>query len=443
MKTIRLTVNGEPCGADVPGRTQLAEMLRDHLHLTGTNLGCEHGVCGACTVLVNGKPIRSCITYAHACEGANVVTVEGLGEDPTGRALREAFVRHHALQCGFCTPGMLITAWDIVTRLAPTNEAVIRHELSGNLCRCTGYMGIVAAVRDVALQHRRAAQDGGAHESTADAAAAGDGAVAAADETANGDDFAPAPGSPAGGETVPPAPTRDDFGESAAAAAAAAASADIAFEPFEVDPVHLATTDTSPTGSTGTGTPRPMTQADGWITIRTRIRDGTPRRCTVGAVRRPAARRAVLAGCTRRFRRRGPLRGVGRDPFRTHRRRLPRRGEHARPMPSGAPASSPGAAPTPAATRPSKPICATRCPAMSCPIRSRATRVGLAIRFRIQGALAQFNRGDLVESFADVMLSEFVRNCERRLAGEEIRSGGGGASGFALLWRMIRARLGF
>ena len=96
MTTVRLTVHGEPCSADVPGRTQLAEMLRDHLHLTGTHLGCEHGVCGACTVLVNGKPIRSCITYAHACEGANVVTVEGLGDDPTGRALREAFARHHA-----------------------------------------------------------------------------------------------------------------------------------------------------------------------------------------------------------------------------------------------------------------------------------------------------------------------------------------------------------
>ena len=91
MKTIRLTVNGESRSAGVADRTQLAELLRDHLHLTGTHLGCEHGVCGACTVLVDGKPIRSCITYAHACEGATVVTVEGLGDDPTGRALREAF----------------------------------------------------------------------------------------------------------------------------------------------------------------------------------------------------------------------------------------------------------------------------------------------------------------------------------------------------------------
>ena len=156
MKTIHLIVNREPHEATVAARTQLAELLRDHLHLTGTHLGCEHGVCGACTVLVNGRPIRSCITYAHACEDADVVTVEGLGGDPVGKALRDAFSRHHALQCGFCTPGMLITAWDVVTRLAPVDDAAIRRELNGNLCRCTGYMGIVAAV-----QEGRAATPGG------------------------------------------------------------------------------------------------------------------------------------------------------------------------------------------------------------------------------------------------------------------------------------------
>ena len=153
MNTITLTVNGEARSASVAPRTQLAEVLRDHLHLTGTHLGCEQGVCGACTVLVDGRPIRSCITYAHACNGATVVTVEGLRDDPVGAALRSAFSRHHALQCGFCTSGMLIAAWDIVTRVAPPSEARVRHELSGNLCRCTGYMGIVAAVREVALAH--------------------------------------------------------------------------------------------------------------------------------------------------------------------------------------------------------------------------------------------------------------------------------------------------
>ncbi len=205
MKTIRLSVNREPCSAHIADRTQLAELLRDHLHLTGTHLGCEHGVCGACTVLVDGKPIRSCITYAHACEGANVVTVEGLKDDPTGRALREAFTRHHALQCGFCRAGMLITAWDIVTRLAPENEAAIRHELSGNLCRCTGYMGIVAAVGDVARQHR----DGALAVTTGDGASSAGGSsprggtAAARGVTVSGD---PA----ASGSVATPDPARSD-----------------------------------------------------------------------------------------------------------------------------------------------------------------------------------------------------------------------------------------
>lgn len=153
-ETIRLTVNGEACTATVPARTQLAEVLRDHLDLTGTHLACEQGVCGACTVMMNGKPVRSCITYAHACDGAVIETIEGHRGDPVMDRLRDAFSRHHALQCGFCTPGMLATARDIVARFDDPDEATIRHELSGNLCRCTGYVGIVAAIRDVAGQCR-------------------------------------------------------------------------------------------------------------------------------------------------------------------------------------------------------------------------------------------------------------------------------------------------
>jgi carbon-monoxide dehydrogenase small subunit len=148
-ETIRLTVNGEPCTVAVPARTQLAEVLRDHLDLTGTHLACEQGVCGACTVMVDGRPVRSCITYAHACDGAVIETIEGHAGDAVMDRLREAFSRHHALQCGFCTPGMLATARDIVTRFDDPDEATIRHELSGNLCRCTGYVGIVNAIRDV------------------------------------------------------------------------------------------------------------------------------------------------------------------------------------------------------------------------------------------------------------------------------------------------------
>ena len=146
---VSLTVNGRPIEAMVEPRTHLADFLRDTLRLTGTHLGCEHGVCGACTMLVDGAPIRGCIAYAVACDGADVRTVEGFDDDPLMQALRDAFTRHHALQCGYCTPGMLITAHDIVRRLPGADEARVREELSGNLCRCTGYVGIVEAVRSV------------------------------------------------------------------------------------------------------------------------------------------------------------------------------------------------------------------------------------------------------------------------------------------------------
>ena len=148
-ETVRLTVNGEEQTVTVPARTQLAEVLRDHLELTGTHLGCEHGVCGACTVMVDGKPVRSCITFAKSCEGARVETIEGHEDDEVMAMLREAFSRRHGLQCGFCTPGMLATARDIVARFDAPDEKTIRMELSGNLCRCTGYVGIVRAIQDV------------------------------------------------------------------------------------------------------------------------------------------------------------------------------------------------------------------------------------------------------------------------------------------------------
>jgi len=124
------------------------------LDLTGTHLGCEHGVCGACTVLLDGAPARSCITYAVACEGAEVTTIEGFDEDDVMIELRAAFTREHALQCGYCTPGMLVSARDLVLRLPEADERLIRIGLSGNLCRCTGYVGIVRAVRSV-IEARR------------------------------------------------------------------------------------------------------------------------------------------------------------------------------------------------------------------------------------------------------------------------------------------------
>jgi aerobic carbon-monoxide dehydrogenase small subunit len=149
MRRVSLTVNGAAVAAAVEPRTQLADFLREHCLLTGTHIGCEHGVCGACTVLLNGAPARSCIAFAAALEGEDVRTIEGLEEDPVIVALRAAFTAEHALQCGYCTPGMLVTARDIVLRLPRADEAEIRHELAGNLCRCTGYAGIVRAIRRV------------------------------------------------------------------------------------------------------------------------------------------------------------------------------------------------------------------------------------------------------------------------------------------------------
>ena len=155
MNLIALTVNQRAVQALAEPRTNLADFVREKLDLTGTHLGCEHGVCGACTVLLDGVPARSCITYAVACEGAEVTTIEGLDEDSVTTELRAAFTREHALQCGYCTPGMLVSARDLVLRLPQADERLIRVGLSGNLCRCTGYVGIVRAVQSV-IEARRA-----------------------------------------------------------------------------------------------------------------------------------------------------------------------------------------------------------------------------------------------------------------------------------------------
>ncbi len=155
---ITLTVNGRSLEAEVVPRTSLADFLREELLLTGTHLGCEHGICGACTVEINGEIARSCITYAVSCDGADVRTIEGFDADALMQALRGAFAREHALQCGYCTPGMLIAARDLVRRKGPLSREDIRTEMSGNLCRCTGYMGIVNAISRVMAERPHAEQ---------------------------------------------------------------------------------------------------------------------------------------------------------------------------------------------------------------------------------------------------------------------------------------------
>jgi carbon-monoxide dehydrogenase small subunit len=143
---IALQVNGKAVAAEVEPRTSLVDFLRDTLRLTGTHIGCEHGVCGACTVIVNGAAVYSCLMPAVQAEGENVVTVEGLSNDDALTPLQAAFRKHHALQCGFCTPGMLTTAHALLTHEPNADADRVREVLAGNICRCTGYIPIVAAV---------------------------------------------------------------------------------------------------------------------------------------------------------------------------------------------------------------------------------------------------------------------------------------------------------
>jgi aerobic carbon-monoxide dehydrogenase small subunit len=145
--SISTTVNGNLVQSSVKPRTSLADLLREELRLTATHLGCEQGVCGACTVLIDGQPARACITLAAGIDGSDIRTLEGLDRDPLMLALKAAFHDNHGLQCGFCTPGMLISAWDLLRRKPNVGEAEIRIAMSGNLCRCTGYQGIVRSIR--------------------------------------------------------------------------------------------------------------------------------------------------------------------------------------------------------------------------------------------------------------------------------------------------------
>ncbi|MEE8304423.1 MAG: (2Fe-2S)-binding protein [Candidatus Tectomicrobia bacterium] len=146
--TIQLRVNGVQYERTVEVRRLLVDFLRHDLHLTGTHVGCEHGVCGACTILLNGESVRSCLLFAVQADGADLLTVEGLAPKGELDILQKAFWEHHGLQCGFCTPGFLMTAHELLQRTQKATEEEIRETLSGNLCRCTGYQTIVEAVQE-------------------------------------------------------------------------------------------------------------------------------------------------------------------------------------------------------------------------------------------------------------------------------------------------------
>ena len=154
-QTIRLRVNGQEVEREVEVRKLLADFLREDLGLTATHLGCEHGVCGACTVVLNGNSVRSCLLFAVQADGGDLLSVEGLARDGQMHPLQQAFWDHHALQCGFCTSGFLMSAYDLLQKNPHPSEEEIRHGLSGNLCRCTGYANIVKAVMAAAKEMNR------------------------------------------------------------------------------------------------------------------------------------------------------------------------------------------------------------------------------------------------------------------------------------------------
>jgi carbon-monoxide dehydrogenase small subunit len=145
--SVSLTVNGKPVSAEVESRTLLVDFLRDRLRLTGTHIGCDTAQCGACTVLVDGKPVKACNVLAIQLRGKEVTTIEGLATDGALHPMQAAFKRHHGLQCGFCTPGMVMTAVGLANQPGTPNEAQIREALDGNFCRCTGYHNIVKSVQ--------------------------------------------------------------------------------------------------------------------------------------------------------------------------------------------------------------------------------------------------------------------------------------------------------
>ena len=355
MQTINIVVNGEKVQALAEPRMHLGDFLREGQRLTGTHLGCEHGVCGACTVLIDGAPARSCIAFAVACEGREVRTIEGFGDDVVMGQLRAAFNREHALQCGFCTPGMLIAARDLVLRVPDADEKRVRVEMSGNLCRCTGYRGIVRAILSV-IELRRPANEA----VTAPAAA----------------------------------PAAEAFTRFAAAAPGAASAAAAAPETTLVAAMALAAAKKKP----GTviedefTVEHPMARV--WEIFADMpavaaclpgadISEHTPTSLTGSIATKFGPMRAAFAGSAALERneaeKRGAIRGNGTDNLSGSRAR----GDISyRLFDAG----------------------------------DGRTRVAVAIDYSLQGPLAQFSRGGLVKEFVKKMMADFAANLNARLA---------------------------
>ena len=416
--SLTLTVNGRPVEAAVEPRTHLADFLRDTFRLTGTHLGCEHGVCGACTVLVDGAPIRSCIAYAVACDGADVRTVEGFDDDPLMRALRDAFTRHHALQCGYCTPGMLITAYDVVRRLPGADEARVREELSGNLCRCTGYVGIVEAVRSVLA-------DPPARDTTVRSLggpAPVDASFPLSPDTAgeNADD--PAldrqvdASSPLSPDSADPRGVHD------------AARPDTAGAPPEAPPDASFGTPADHASETPrtTGSEHEITLAVAPDTLWPVLRDiATVVRCLPGAsLKGPADADPLSVGMTVAI---GPMQarfdGTARVVFDDRQRTAVIEG-------SGHDARS-------------RTTSEGRIELSVRPSPTGGAVLSVQLRYALKGPLAQFSRGALVDAVVEQLLGRFAENLSSAAAGKEVTAApiGGFGLTIAALWERLRRRM--
>ncbi|MGN6579583.1 MAG: xanthine dehydrogenase family Fe-S subunit [Bordetella sp.] len=393
MPAIELNINDRPVRADVEPRVHLGDFLRDAQHLTGTHLGCEHGVCGACTVLLDGEPIRSCITFAAACDRRQVRTIEGFDDDELMRRLRRSFSLHHGLQCGYCTPGMLITARDIVLRFPDADEARIRLELSGNLCRCTGYVGIVNAIKAV-LQDLQAHPLALTPTMPAVSAAAGEAVLKRAEpfETftaANASSFTP--------NAAPPMSAADSAAEDRPAAQRKGWTAieDSFVVPFAPDRVWAFMGDLSSVAACLPGAQ--LSENDGdTVKGMIAVKFGPMSANFAGAARLErdeSARRAVM-------------RGAGQDNI-------------SRSRANGDVTY-----------------------ALTAEDQGRQTRVTVTLEYMLQGPLAQFSRSGLVKDFIRRMIADFGAHIAARLAGAEapgpasVKFNAGG-----LVWRIIRDRV--
>ncbi len=398
MTRISLTVNGRPVEADIAPRTHLADFLRERLNLTGTHLGCEHGVCGACTVEMNGAIVRSCITYAAACDGAEIRTIESFDDDAVMARLRTAFSREHALQCGYCTPGMLITARDLVLRKRGLDERDIRTEMSGNLCRCTGYVGIVRAIGSVMAEG------------------------VAAEANANGW-LGPAPGPTS---KVEPAAMPDAVAETGQITPQRAAASRKA-QPQAIREIEITLGQTAERNGF-TEIPQhfilPHAPDRVWALMSDlqAAADAMPgaELETVTAGNQVSGRMSV---------RLGPMRPsfAGQGTF--------EKDDAARTMTidgSGHDKSSASTARGRIAYR------------LSPADGGAATRVDVTISYRLSGMLAQFGRGEIVRDVIRRLAALFARNIDARLSGGKPSSGEAADSGInalALLWAVLKTRM--